>query len=295
MSKDENKTSSDIPELKPDLRAPSPAWQPLTPSGIAAFAHAKIGRLLVVQLIVAALVAWCVLWFLAANWFPVVRQAMSQLPDEGIIQNAQLSTPHTSTLPLAESRLLTLVIDADGVGTPSVATDLRVEFHRRNIAFCSLFGCLNFDYPKDSTVQFNRPELQSRWGAWQTMILWIAGIGVVIWLFLSWFALATAYCPLVRIFAFFKDRQLTLSGSWKLSAAALLPAALMAGGSILLYGLGIIDLLRFLLLFSSHIIVGWVYVTISLLRLPRASDARPITRNPFDSETPDGPPNPFSS
>ena len=262
---------------------------------MAAFASARIGRLLILQLVVASLVAWCVLWFLMANWFPIVREAIAQLPDEGIIQNQQLSTPHTSTIPLAESRLLTLAIDADGIGTPRAATDLTVEFHRRNIAFCSLFGCLNFDYPKDSTVQFNRPELQSRWGAWQTMILWIAGIGVVIWLFLSWFALATAYCPLVRIFAFFKDRQLTLSGSWKLSAAALLPAALMAGGSILLYGLGIIDLLRFLLLFSSHIIVGWVYVTISLLRLPRASDARPITRNPFDSETPDGPPNPFSS
>ena len=68
-----------------------------------------------------------------------------------------------------------------------------------------------------------------------------------------------------------------------------------AGGSILLYGLGIIDLLRFLLLFNSHIIVGWVYVMLSLLRLPRASDARPITRNPFDSEKPAGPSNPFSS
>ena len=295
MSKDENKASSDILESKPGLRAFPQAWQPITPTGVAAFAGATIGRLLFVQLIVAALVAWCVLWFLTANFFSIVREAIAQLPDEGIIQNQQLSTPHTSTLPLAESRFLTLVVDADGIGTPSVATDLKVEFHRRNIAFCSLFGCLNFDYPKGSTVQFNRPELQSRWGAWQTMILWITGIGVVVWLFLSWFALATAYCLFVRIFAFFKDRQVSLLGSWKLCAAALLPAALMAGGSILLYGLGIIDLLRFLLLFNSHIIVGWVYVMLSLLRLPRASDTRPITRNPFDSEKPAGPSNPFSS
>lgn len=295
MSKDENKTSSDIPESKPGLRAFSPAWQPITPSGVAAFAHAKIGRLLIAQFIIAALVAWCVLWFLTVNWFPIVREAIAQLPDEGIIQNQQLSTPHPSTLPLAESRFLALVVDVDGIGTPSSATGLRVEFHRRNIAFCSLFGCLNFDYPKDSTVQFNRPELQSRWGAWQSMILWIAGIGVIVWLFLSWVALATAYCPFVRIFVFFKDRQLTLLGSWKLCAAALLPAALMAGGSILLYGLGIIDLLRFLLLFNFHIIVGWVYVIMSSLKLPQASDANPITRNPFDSEKPAGPSNPFSS
>lgn len=295
MSQDENKPSSDIPESKPEPRAPSQAWQPLTPSGVAAFAGATIGRLLIAQLIVAALVAWCVLWFLTANWFPVVREAIAQLPDTGIIQNQQLSTPHTSTLPLAESRLLTLVIDADGVGTPSVATDLRVEFHRRNIAFCSLFGCLNFDYPKDSTVQFNRPELQSRWGAWQSMILWITGLGVVVWLFLNWFILATIYCPFVRIYAFFKDRQVSVVGSWKLCAAALLPAALMAGGSILLYGLGIIDLLRFLLLWSLHLVVGWIYVIASPLRLPRASDAKPIAGNPFGSGKPPVPPNPFAS
>jgi len=294
MSQDENKASSDILESQPGQRAFPQAWQPITPTGVAAFAGAAIGRLLFVQLIVAGLVAWSVLWFLTANWFPIVREAIDQLPDEGIIQNQQLSTPHTSTLPLAESRFLTLAVDADGAGTPSVATDLRVEFHRRNLAFCSLFGCLNFDYPKDSTVQFNRPELQSRWGAWEPMILWSTGIGVVVWLFLSWFALATICCSFVRVFAFFKDRQLTLLGSWKLCAAALLPAALMAGGSILLYGAGIITLLQFLLLWSLHLLVGWIYVVVSSLRLPRAGDAELIAANPFGSEKPPNPPNPFS-
>lgn len=296
MSTDENQTSSDIPESPPDIRAPSPAWQPITPSGVAAFATARIGRLLFVQLIAAGLLACCVLWFVTANWFPIVREAISQLPDQGHILNQQLSTPHTSTLPLAENRFLAIVIDIDGVGTPSVATDLRVEFHRRNVAFCSVFGCLNVDYPKDFTILFNRPELQSRWGAWQPMILWLAGLGVVAWLFFSWFSLATLYFAFVRAYAFFKDRRLTLSGSWKLCAAALIPAGLLAGGTILLYGLGIVDLLRFLWLFSLHLVAAWVYLVGSPLRLPRASDAIPkVTRNPFGDEKPPGPANPFSS
>ena len=118
MSQDENKPSSDILESKPGQRACPPAWQPITPSGVAAFAHAKIGRLLIVQFIIAALVAWCALWFLTANFFPIVREAIAQLPDEGIIQNQQLSTPHTSTLPLAESRFLALVVDVNKYATP---------------------------------------------------------------------------------------------------------------------------------------------------------------------------------
>lgn len=295
MSKDEKKPSSDIPESKPGPRAFPQAWQPLTPTGVAAFAGATIGRLLFVQLIVATLVAWCVLWFLTANFFPIVREAIAQLPDEGIIQNQQLSTPVASTVPLAENRFLSVVVPVEGIGISTTVVDLQVGFHRRNIALCSLFGCLIFDYPKDSTVQFNRPELQSRWGAWEPTILWSTGISVVVWLFLSWFVLATIYCSFVRVFAFFKDRQLTLLGSWKLCAAALLPAALMAGGSILLYGLGLITLLQFLLLWSLHLVVGWIYVVISSLRLPRASDIRPITGNPFGSGKPPAPPNPFSS
>ena len=65
--------------------------------------------------------------------------------------------------------------------------------------------------------------------------------------------------------------------------------------TILLYGLGLIALLQFLLLWSLHLVVGWIYVITSSLRLPRASDTKPSTSNPFGSEKPPAPPNPFSS
>ena len=146
MSTEENKPSSDIPESPPEVRAPSFAWQPITPSGVAAFASARIGRLLILQLIVAGLVAWCVLWFVTTNWFPIVREAIAQLPDQGHILNQQLSIAHPSTQPLAENRFLAIVLDADGAGTPTIATDLRIEFHRRGAygpatARPSFFGC----------------------------------------------------------------------------------------------------------------------------------------------------------
>lgn len=298
MSQDENKASSDIPQPLPAGRASLFAWQPITPSGVAAFASARIGRLLIVQLVSAGLIAWCVLWFITTNWFPIVREAIAGLPDQGHIMNQQLSIEQASTQPLAENRFLAIVIDVDGIGTPTIETDLRIEFHRRNVAFCSVFGCLNFDYPRDSIVQFNRPELQSRWGAWQPMILWMTGIGVVVGLFLSWALLASVYFAFVRVYAFFKDRRLSLLGSWKLCSAGLLPAGLFAGGMILLYGLAMVELLHFLLLWLFHFILGWVYLALSPLKLPRASDARPNgPRNPFDEGGPPAaspPANPFS-
>ncbi len=292
MSKDESKPDpSDICEAQ---AVPFPtAWQPLTARGVAAFSRAAIGRLLFVQLIVALLVAASILWFLATNWFPTVREAIRQLPETGQIRNQELVSPRTSTAPLAETRFLALVMDVEGAGIPNLKADLRVEFHRRNFALCSVLGCLWIGYPKGQTVLFSQLELESWWAAWEPVICTVIVLSVVIWLFLTWVVLATLYCPLARTYAFFKDRQLTLLGSWKLSAAALLPAALMTGTGLVFYGLGLTDLIGFLVLFALHLAVGWAYLFASPLRLPRASDAiAAVRQNPF---TPPGtvPANPF--
>lgn len=294
MSKDESKPEpSDIRESIAEDRPFPKAWQPLTACGVAAFSRATIGRLLIVQLIVAVLLTVSILWFLSANWFPTVREAIRQLPETGQIRNQVLNSPRTSTAPLAETRFLAFMMDVEGAGTPSIKTDLRVQFHRNKFAFCSVLGCLALDYPKDRTVLFSRLELESWWAAWEPVIYTIVGLFVLVWLFLSWIVIATIYSPVARIYAFFKDRRLTLLGSWKLSAAALLPAAMLTGAGIVLYGLGIVDLIGFLVLFALHLPVGWAYLFVSPLRLPRASDAVPAVRqNPF---TPPGavPSNPF--
>lgn len=294
MSKDESSPSSDTRPSTSEDRPLSPAWQPLTPRGVAAFSRAPLGRLFLVQLIVALLVAGSVIWFLATVWFPATREAIRQLPDAGLIQNQQLSSPRSISAPLVENRFLAFIVNLDGTGTPSLATDLRVEFHRQNFALCSLLGCLRIDYPRGSTVQFNRPELESWWAAWELTMYSAAGIAVVVWLFATWLVLATLYCPVARMYAFFKDRQLTVLGSWKLASAALLPGALLTAAGIVLYGLGLIDLLQFLFLWALHLMVGWVYLFVSPLRLPRASDGATVPRDPFAKPKPASA-NPFSA
>ncbi len=294
MSQDESKPS-DIPELQPEERPLAGAWQPLTPRGVAAFSLAPVGRLLLIQFIIALLAAGAVVWFLATAWFPILREGIRQLPESGVIQDQQLSYPRPSTDPLAENRFLALVVDLDGAGVASLATDLRVEFHRRQVVLCAFPGCLGWNYPKGWVVQFNQPELESWWGAWETAIHLLIGLAVVAGLFANWLVLATLYCPVARIYAFFKDRQLTLLGSWKLSAAALLPGTLLSAAALVLYEQGVIDLLRCLVLWALQLPVGWVYLFTSPLRLPRASDALHAPgRNPFGREKP-GLSNPFDS
>ena len=97
--------------MDPAVEQKPAAWQPLTAKGVAVFARASVGRLLVVQLIVAALSAATVVWFLQTTWFPTIRASINQLPDGGDIVGGKLNWTGTSPDRLAESRYLALAVD----------------------------------------------------------------------------------------------------------------------------------------------------------------------------------------
>ena len=274
----------------PETAALPAAWQPLTFRGVAAFSQAKLGRLFLVQFIVALLVAGTVAWFLSIHWFPSVRKAIRQLPDTGAIRAGQLSTPRDTATLLVETPHLCIALDATDTGVASSLADLRIEFHKTNWAVCAFAGCVTRPYPTVGTIQFNRPELESWWGAWQPMLFGLISLAVVVALFANWLLLATLGFPVAWLIAYFKDRPLTAVGAWKLAGAALLPGALLTSLGLVLYGLGVLDLLRLLCLWLAHIPVGWVYLVAAPFRLPRAvakpqadpfGTLKPEAKNPF--------------
>jgi hypothetical protein len=282
-----------MPNADPSLEAPGivsspaeplplpPAWQPITPRGVAAFAFARIGRVLAVQFIVAGVVAGAVCWFLSTAWLPTARRAIRQLPETGGITNSILASPRLSTQPLAQSRFIAFVVDVQDKTGAEVQTDVLITFRRRDIRVCSLLGCASKPYEPEWRVPLSRVEVQAAWGAWRSTLFIAVTVAVIAILFVNWFVLALLVCPLVWVFAFFKDRQITLPGSWKLALAALLPGALVATALIVLYGLEIIDLVRFLLGWCLHLFVGLAYLVAAPLRLPKVQEAVAAAKNPF--------------
>jgi hypothetical protein len=111
--------------------------------------------------------------------------------------------------------------------------------------------------------------------------------------------LALIYSPVARLIAFFSDRKLGMGGSWRLCSAALIPGALLLSAALFLYGLAILDLLHLLLAVGLHLVVGWVYVVIATLQLPKGEIKMAPKGNPF-SDAPTSEPekpktNPFSA
>ena len=256
------------------------AWETLTPRGVAAFAHARFSRLLLVQFVVASLAAAVSVWFLSNGCFPTVRAAIRSLPIAGEIRAGRLDWPgHTPQL-LAEGRFLAIIVDPNHSGQIHSPADVQIEFGKESVRFGSLFGYTEQDYPRDWNMSFNRTDLEPLWGAWEPELLAIAVLAAVAGLMLAWAALATIYFLPVRLISFFANRDLGCRGSWKLAGAALMPGALLLTAALVLYDFAVLDLIQFCFIFSAHFALGWIYMFLSQLFLPRTDSALP-KGNPF--------------
>ncbi len=257
------------------------AWQPLTPRGVAAFAHASTGRLLLVQFVFAAMTAATVGWFLVTAWFPVVQQAIQQMPTEGQLASGVLDWRGESPSVLADNHFLALTVDLDHEGEARSPAHVQVEFGRTDFIVFSLFGQLRSKYPTAGNIGFNREELEPWWGAWKPVILTIACSAIVLGLLVTWAALATVYCFPVWLLGFFANRNLGLRASWRLAGAALLPAALFMDLGIVFYGLGVLDVVRLAAAAALHFLVGWIYIFLGPFKAPSLSEAASLKGNPF--------------
>jgi hypothetical protein len=257
------------------------AWQPVTPRGVAAFAQARTGRLLVVQLAVAILAAAVVVWFVHANWFPVISEAIRHMPEQGQIRGERLEWPGTSPTTLAENRFLALTVDLKHEGQARSPAHLQAEFGESSVKIFSLFGFFEQRYSRKWRIAFNRPELQPWWGAWTPELHALTAMGVVVALMLSWSILTILYGPVAWLIAFLADRELSFRGSLRMAGAALMPGALLFTVAIVSYGLAFVDLVGLLILAAAHLLTGWIYVVVSPWFLPICAEAKPLKDNPF--------------
>jgi hypothetical protein len=256
------------------------AWEPLTPRGVAAFARARLSRLLLLQFVIASLAAAAVVWFLSDGCFPTVRVAIRNLPAAGKIRASRLDWPgHTPQL-LAEGRFLAFIADPNHSGQIHSPADVQIEFGAQTIRVFSLLGYRDFPYPPDQIISFNRTELEPLWGAWEPELLAITVLAVVAGLMLAWAALATVYFLPVWLISFFANRNLNFRSSWKLAGAALMPGALLMTAAIVLYDFAALDLIQFCFIFGAHFALGWIYLFLSQLFLPRIDSTSPKS-NPF--------------
>jgi hypothetical protein len=261
------------------LREPSFAWEPLTPRGVAAFARASFERLFIMQAVFALLAAAAVVWVLSDGIFPVISDAIDQLPDSGSIHGGKLDWRDDSPVMLAEGKILALSVDVEHGGALRSPADFQIEFGRNDLRIYSLFGEAYVDYPAGYLIAANRGDARPAWGAWSPNLLGLAAIGTFLGLMLIWAVLATLYFLPVWLLCFFANRDLNFRASWRLAAAALMPGALLLSFALVMYELGGFDFVQICFAFGMHLVIGWIYLFVSPLFLHRVLPAE--QKNPF--------------
>lgn len=257
------------------------AWEPLTPSGVAAFAHATAGRLLLVQFVVALIVAVATVWFLYDGWCPTIREAIEKMPDQGQIRSGKLDWRGESPQLLAEGTLLAVSVDLEHSRDLRSPADVQFEFGKDTLRVRSLLGYVEVPYSDQWIIAFNRKDLIPWWGAWKPALLTICGVAVGGGLLLLWYALATIYTVPVWLFVLYANRELRLAECFRLAGAALMPGALLMAAGILLYDFGVVDLVGLSFVTGGHVLLGWIYLFVSPLFLPKNPASSTGRKNPF--------------
>jgi hypothetical protein len=257
------------------------AWQPFTPPGVAAFAAASLGRLMLVQLVFAALAGISLTTFLTSAWFPTISEATQKLPENAYIRGAHLVWKGKSPVLLANNDWLALTVDLNQNGMLRPTSDLQVEFSTESMRFLSLAGYLDVPYPSGWIIIFNQPELGPWWNAWKPFLAAGSGIIMTVGLMVLWPLLASLYALPAGIVCRFVDHGLPLGAVWKLCGAAQLPGSLLMTFALLLYSLRAIDLVQWLFVAAAHLLVAWVYLFLAIFFLPRKRPGSRRKQNPF--------------
>ena len=251
----------------------------MTFKSVAFLATTSFKRLLLIQLVVAGLVALSVWWSLQIAWVPRLEEAISRLPDRGEIRRGKLDWPAESPMLLTGSPLIRVEIDLEGTAGINEMADFGFTLKREGLQIRSLFGFRELPYPPQRVMPLNRDDLEPWWGARKPFILIGIAVLVVALLLVSWAVLATLYSWPIWLLAFYLDRTATWWSCWKLAAAALLPGALVMPGVLWLYSMQRLSLIGLLVSLPIQLLIGWIYASCAPTCLPSLSPGS--TKNPF--------------
>jgi hypothetical protein len=260
------------------------ALNPLTPAGIARFAHAPLGKVLAICFIFACIAGTSVILFTARCWSPVIDEAVRALPTNSVIEAGQLFWPERIARLLAANEYLAIDVNPETAKAQAKSSDVVLVFEPYGLRIGSLFGYAFLPYPERWVVQFNRDMLAPNWGAWQPAIIAGLGIGTALALMLSWTLLALLYAFYPWFVAALFKRDLLLHQAWKLCYAAMMPGSILMSFGLLLYVFGHISVVFFLIIFAVHFVIGWLYIFLAAFCLKKAEVVAVERGNPFDTE-----------
>jgi len=269
--------------METPLATHRPAWLPLTPRSVAAFAGASLRRVVIVQLLLAAALAVLMVATVQDTWFADIRRLIARLPAEGAIRGGRLEWTNEVPARLLEDRYLAVAVDPERTGALGQEADLTLLLGATNAYCASVLGYAEVPYPTAYTVSLRRDDVAAWWGAREVFLVGGVGVGTGLFWLLAWWLLASVYWLPAWLLGVLSNRDLPPAAAWKLAAAAQLPGVVVLAAALASYRFGWLNLLRLGYGFALSFAVAWFYVLLAPLLTPQAP-ARPAKENPFTGQ-----------
>jgi hypothetical protein len=256
--------------------------QPFTVGGVAGFAHARIGRLLLASMIFGVLTGLAVMFLGARGWAPALDEVVAALPETGAIQNGSLRWPERSGRLLGANRFLSLEVVLNDAPRESASADLSIEVHPTYFLFRSVLGAMTLPYPAMFNLALDRPTAVPAWGAWRMPALVALVPMTAVLLIVTWSALAIPYTLFALPIGALFRRDLSFRSAWKLCVAAQLPGSLLMTFALALYASGQVSVLFVIIMLVAHFIPTVLYILCAPLLAPKRAPIGPPGKNPFN-------------
>jgi hypothetical protein len=210
------------------------AWQPFTGNGVSRFADASFGRALGFLGGFALSTALVLGWALYTSWWPVLDQAVREFPEDGpALVRGRFHWPETAPRLLADSPHLGVAVRPDDSEPPGRTADLQLELLPGALRLAGIAGFVDLPWPATDTVPLGRLQARAAWEAWRRPVFASVIIAAAAAMTVVWSLLALALVLPLRLVAFVLQKQISLGGCWRLSAAAS-----MSGSLVLNLGIG---------------------------------------------------------
>jgi hypothetical protein len=250
--------------------------QPFTFGGVARYAFARPGRLFTIAFVFAVLGTAAICLLFTLRWSPVISEAITTLPERGVIKEGAFYWPERSGRLLAANNYLAFEVpDAANPGS-SAPVDFAFEFRRDHLALRSLLGRSSIPYPAGWSIEINRPALVPGWGAWRPAIPMLIIFPGALLLMATWCILALPYSFLSFLVGLTFSKDLDWTAAWKLCVAAQWPGGFLLSFVIGLYAFDQVPLLFLATAFTAHFAVSIIYVLFAPIFIGLGSE------NPFN-------------
>jgi hypothetical protein len=181
---------------------------------------------------------------------------------------------------LADSPHLGVAVRPSNLDLLGRTADLQLELLPETLRLAGIAGFVDLPWPATTTLPLGRLQAQAAWDAWKRPVLAALIVTAGTAMMLIWSLLALTLALPLRIVAFLLQKQITLGGCWRLSAAAS-----MSGSLVLNLGLGgyVMRWLPWPALAAVvviHLLVNGLSLSWGLVSRPKKSRAASVP-NPF--------------